>query len=204
VGLLGGAAPAVKGLTTLSPTALAHAEGVAEYTAAFISCRNQTEQGAPAMTDPTPQPADELAAMKARLDELMAQNASLKASAEGAAAALAQHKREAAHAEHAAFADSLVQAGKLTPALAKTIVATLDHLAETPALQFAEGNKTQPLHQAVREALAALPATIPMGEAAADHSEVKVKPIAQMSGHEAAALYKRDPQAFRRAAGMTE
>ena len=57
-------------------------------------------------------------------------------------------------------------------------------------------------HQIVEQTKTA--AVIPMGEAAADHSETEIKPIGQMSGHEAAALFQRDPQAFRRAAGFTE
>lgn len=146
----------------------------------------------------------ELAELKAKLTAIEAENASLKATAEAATAALNEQKRAATHAEHAAFADSLVKAGKLTPGVAPAMVATLDHLAEGSA-NFAEGDQQKPLAKAFREALAALPAVIPMGEAAADHSEAgQVKPIGQMSGHEAAALFQRDPQAFRRAAGFTE
>ena len=145
----------------------------------------------------------ELAELKAKLTAIEAENASLKATAEAATAALNEQKRAATHAEHAAFADSLVKAGKLTPGVVPAMVATLDHLAESPA-DFAEGDQQKPLAKAFREALAALPAVIPMGEAAADHSETEIKPIGQMSGHEAAALFQRDPQAFRRAAGFTE
>lgn len=80
----------------------------------------------------------ELAELKAKLTAIEAENASLKATAEAATAALNEHKRAATHAEHAAFADSLIKAGKLTPGVAPAMVATLDHLAESPA-DFAEG-----------------------------------------------------------------
>ena len=194
VGLLGGAAPAVKGL---SPVTLSEGDGVAEFEEV---CRNQSEQGDPVMSDQNP----ELAELKAKLTAVEAENASLKAAADAATAALNEQKRAATHAEHAAFADSLVKAGKLTPGVAPAMVATLDHLAESLA-DFAEGDQQKPLAKAFREALSALPAVIPMGEAAADHSEAgQIKPIGQMSGHEAAALFQRDPQAFRRAAGFTE
>lgn len=197
VGLLGGAAPAVKGL---APVTLAEGAEVVEQVAEFAEvCRNQSEQGEHAMSEQNP----ELAELKAKLSAIEAENAGLRATAEAAAAALAKHKHEAMHAEHAAFADSLVKAGKLTPAVVPAMVATLDHLA-TASANFAEGDQQKPLASAFRDALAAMPAVIPMGEAAADHSEGKVKPIAEMSGHEAAALFQRDPNAFRRAAGFTD
>ena len=160
VGLLGGAAPAVKGL---SPVTLTEADGVAEYTEAIEFCRNQSEQGDPEMSDPNTD-------LAARLAALEAENATLKATADAATAALNTHKREAMHAEHAAFAESLVKVGKLTPAALSVMVTTLDHLAESQA-NFAEGDQQKPLAKAFREALSALPAVIPMGEVAADHGE---------------------------------
>lgn len=164
VGLLGGAAPAVKGLT---PVTLAEAEaGVAEFTEALDFCRNPSEQGGSDMSDVNP----ELADLKARVAAMAAENASLKAAAEAAAAALHQHQREAVHAEHAAFAQGMAKAGQLTPALVPVLVTTLDHLAQSQA-SFAEGDQHKPLAQALREALATLPAAIPMGELAADHGE---------------------------------
>ncbi len=194
VGLLGGAAPAVKGL---APVTLSEGDGVAEFEEV---CRNQSEQGDPVMSEENP----ELAELTTRLSAMEAENAGLKATAEAATAALNQHKREAMHAEHAAFAESLVKAGKLTPAVLEVMVSTLDHLAGSSA-SFAEGDQQKPLAKAFREALSALPAVIPMGEVAADHAEDgQVKPIGQMSGHEAAALFARDPNAFRRAAGLSE
>ena len=194
VGLLGGAAPAVKGL---APVTLSEGDGVAEFEEV---CRNQSEQGDPVMSEENP----ELAELTTRLSAMEAENAGLKATAEAATAALNQHKREAMHAEHAAFAESLVKAGKLTPAVLEVMVSTLDHLAGSSA-SFAEGDQQKPLAKAFREALSALPAVIPMGEVAAEHAEAgQVKPIGQMSGHEAAALFARDPNAFRRAAGLSE
>ena len=194
VGLLGGAAPAVKGL---APVTLSEGDGVAEFEEV---CRNQSEQGDPVMSEENP----ELAELTTRLSAMEAENAGLKATAEAATAALNQHKREAMHAEHAAFAESLVKAGKLTPAVLEVMVSTLDHLAGSSA-SFADGDQQKPLAKAFREALSALPAVIPMGEVAAEHAEAgQVKPIGQMSGHEAAALFARDPNAFRRAAGLSE
>jgi len=163
VGLLGGAAPAVKGLV---PVTLAEVDGVADYTEAIDFCRNQSEQGVPSMSDQN----TELAAFKAKLLALEAANADLKASADAAAAALQQHKREAVHAEHAAFAEALAKAGRLLPAALPVVVATLDHLAESAA-DFAEGGSQKPLAKALRDALAALPVAIPLGEVAAEHGE---------------------------------
>lgn len=162
VGLLGGAAPAVKGLT---PVTLAEADGVAEYTEAFEFCRNQSEQGETAMSV-------EYTGLTARLDALEAENANLKAAAKAAADTLSAHKRAATHAEHAAFAEALIKAGRLTPAAAPAMVATLDHLTES-AVNFTEGDAgaPTPLAQALRNALAALPAVIPLGELAAEHGE---------------------------------
>ena len=57
VGLLGGAAPAVKGL---APVTLSEGDGVAEFEEV---CRNQSEQGDPAMSEENP----ELAELKAKL-----------------------------------------------------------------------------------------------------------------------------------------
>ena len=70
------------------------------------------------MSDQNP----ELAELKAKLTAIEAENASLKATAEAATAALNEQKRAATHAEHAAFADSLVKAGKLTPAALSVMV----------------------------------------------------------------------------------
>jgi len=205
VGLLGGAAPAVKGLT---PVTLAEADGVAHYTEDCAKGHAdrplflQPKQGVPAMPDPNPNP--EPAELQARLAAIEADNASLKAAADAATAALMQYQREAVHAEHLAFAQSLAKAGKLTPAAQKVFVAALDHLAQSSA-QFAEGDQQKPLAKALCEALATLPTVIPMGEVAANHSQPSpLKTIDQMSGHEAAALFQRDPQAFRRAAGLSE
>lgn len=80
-----------------------------------------------------------------------AENAGLKATAEAATAALNQHKREAMHAEHAAFAESLVKAGKLDTGGAGGD--GLPRWTTWPDLrQFAEGDQQKPPSRATREA----------------------------------------------------
>ena len=69
------------------------------------------------------------------------------------------------HAEHLSFADGLVAAAKWPAGAKDVLVATLDHLAEPEGVvSFGEGEAAKPLHQALREQLDALPASVSFGE----------------------------------------
>lgn len=102
---------------------------------------------------------------KERLAALEAENARLKAQA-------AEAQRLALHAEHAAFAEAQVKAGRLTPAMSPVIVQALDvlgSLGDVP--QFGDGDTAKPLPQALKEALAAAPVVVDFAERSAPGAE---------------------------------
>lgn len=105
-------------------------------------------------------------AEKTRLAELEAENARLKQQAADAAAAAKAASSAARHTEHVAFAESLVQAGKLLPVKKGRAVALLDFCGGLDAeIEFAEGDstiKTSPL-QMMRDFLTAQPKVVPTG-----------------------------------------
>ena len=113
---------------------------------------------------------DEMSAEdKARLAALEQENARLKA--EQATFAEAEKKRaaEARHAEHAAFADALVQDGKLLPAQKEVAVATLDFIAgQEQVVEFGEGDAKKPLTDAFKELLQASATQVEFREVGAD------------------------------------
>lgn len=83
----------------------------------------------------------------------------------------AEKKRavDARHAEHLSFADGLVTAAKWPAGLKDVLVATLDTLAQpadagAAVVSFGEGDAAKPLHQALREQLDALPASVSFAE----------------------------------------
>ncbi|HWO99769.1 MAG TPA: hypothetical protein VNL74_03995 [Methylococcus sp.] len=166
VGFLGAAPPAVKGLPLPD---LSHAEGVEEFVEerAIPQSNAQKTPAKAAFTEGEPRMSDEL---KARLDALEAENARLKAEAEAARERLAAKEREARHAQHLAFCEDLVKAGRLPPGASPVIAAVLDHLAEAPA-EFGEGSDKKPLPEAFKTALSGLPQTLVFGEIASARGE---------------------------------
>jgi hypothetical protein len=75
------------------------------------------------------------------------------------------------HAEHLSFAEGLVAAAKWPAGAKDVLVATLDHLAEPQVadqgvVSFGEGDAAKPLHQALRDQLQAMPATVSFAEVA--------------------------------------
>lgn len=103
---------------------------------------------------------DEAARLRAENERLAQQNSQLQATAESQAAA-------ARTAENTAFAERLVSEGRLLPAAASTIVATLDHLAGLALpIEFGEGDQKKPLVQALKEQLQAAPQVVEFGETA--------------------------------------
>lgn len=106
---------------------------------------------------------------KARLAALEKQNDELKKSQAAFAEAEKKHKRDAAHAEHIAFADGLIGEGKLLPANKDVTVATLDFMsAQDEPILFGEGDGDtgQPLINAYKASLQANPKLVEFGELA--------------------------------------
>lgn len=99
-------------------------------------------------------------ATKAKVAELEAENALLKA--EAAAKAKADM-----HNANVSFCENLVKEGKLTPAVSGVIVAALDVLADQP-VNFGEGDGAKPLTDALKEAVKSLPKIVEFGEVGGD------------------------------------
>lgn len=120
----------------------------------------------PAFAGSTNGDEDMSEADKARLAALETENLRLKQEASDAAAAAKAAAASARHIDHVAFAESLVQAGKLLPAKKGRAVALLDFCGGLDAeIEFAEGDstiKTSPL-QIMRDFLTAQPKVVPTG-----------------------------------------
>lgn len=120
---------------------------------------------AAAFVEPQPEGETMSAEDKARLAALETENAALKA--KEVAFAEAENKRAAdtRHTEHAAFAESLVAAGKLLPAHKDVTVATLDFMAgQETAVEFGEGDAKTPLLDAHKAFLQAQPKQVEFAE----------------------------------------
>jgi hypothetical protein len=76
---------------------------------------------------------------------------------------LAKREADAARADNIAFAEGLVQEGKLLPVLKDKVVALLDGLPSGEAVSFSEGAEKLTPAAAVREILAAQPKVIEFG-----------------------------------------
>lgn len=120
----------------------------------------------PAFAGSTNGDEDMSEADKARLAALETENLRLKQEAADATAAAKAAASSARHIDHVAFAESLVQAGKLLPAKKVRAVALLDFCGGLDTeIEFAEGDstiKTSPL-QMMRDFLDAQPKVVPTG-----------------------------------------
>lgn len=81
------------------------------------------------------------------------------------AADLAAREAKLNHADNAAFAETLVQEGRLLPVLKDKVAAILNALPSHAAVSFAEGAEKIPAGTALREVLGALPKVVSFGEA---------------------------------------
>lgn len=79
-------------------------------------------------------------------------------------ARLAAREAELAHQDHLAFAEGLVQDGRLLPASRDKVVAILDALPVQPAVAFAEGGEKISAGAAIRDVLKAQPKIVSFGE----------------------------------------
>lgn len=75
---------------------------------------------------------------------------------------LAARERELAHADHVAFAEGLVEEGRLLPASKDKVVALLDALPAEGAVSFAEGEELTPA-AAIRQVLSEQPKAVSFG-----------------------------------------
>lgn len=148
VGFLGAAAPAVKGLRT--PEFSADETGI--ETLEFSTHDKETLLVTP----------EEKAALEA-------ENAQLKAQLAEFAARESRQAAEARHARHVNFCEALVTEGRLAPGLAPVMIATLDFVAgQEQVVEFAAGETSMPLAEALQDALKAAPLLIEFGEKTAD------------------------------------
>lgn len=117
---------------------------------------------APAFVEPQPKGVTVTPEEKAALE---AENTQLKLQVAEAEARDKAAKAAARHADHAAFAESLVAEGKLLPAHKEVTVATLDFMAgQEQAVEFGEGDARQPLIDGFKSFLQAQPKQVEFGE----------------------------------------
>jgi hypothetical protein len=96
---------------------------------------------------------------------LEAENAQMKQQLADSAARDKSTKAAAKHAEHAAFAEALVQEGKLLPVSKDVTVATMDFMAaQDVTVEFGEGDAKKPLLDAYKASLQASPKLVEFGE----------------------------------------
>lgn len=98
---------------------------------------------------------------------LEAENAQMRQQLADAATRDKAAKAATKHAEHAAFAEALVQEGKLLPVNKDVTVATMDFMAaQEETVEFGEGDAKKPLLDAYKASLQANPKIVEFGEVA--------------------------------------
>lgn len=151
VGFLGGQPPAVKGLPGVEFGDTN--EGVVEFSEDMAPGPGDSDQ----QNQPEGDDMDEQTkARLARLDELEAENAQLKADA-------AKKAQADLHKANSDFCEGLAATGQLTPQDAAVYAAALDALA-LQNVDFGEGDDVTPLADAVKQALKRLPKNVDYGE----------------------------------------
>ncbi len=158
IGFLGAMPPAVKGLR---PVEFGEADDAVVIDVEFAET--------PPEPDPKPEPKQqETAVSPEEAAALRAQNESLKKQNETLLAAQADAARKARHAEHVAYAEQLVEAGRLPGAAAPVVAAVLDAIrpAEAEPVEFGEGDDKGPLADKLRALLDELPARVEFSERA--------------------------------------
>lgn len=166
IGFLGAMPPAVKGLR---PVEFGEADDAVVIDVEFAETTPGSDPTPAPEPDPTPTPPEqetavspeEAAALRAQNDELKKQNDALLA-------ARAEAARSARHAEHVAYAEMLVEAGRLPQAAAPVVAAVLDAIrpAEAEPVEFGEGDDKGPLADKLRALLDELPARVEFSEQA--------------------------------------
>jgi hypothetical protein len=174
VGFLGATAPAVQGLRTPDFAFAENEEGVVEFALDPAAMADLFPVFAAPLDLPPKETSTVTPEEKAALE---AENAQLKTRLADAEAATKVVQIKQVHDQNAAFADSLIAAGKLLPASLPVIVATMDLFAnESP--QFADGDTQKPLLDGFKAFLETLPNAIEFGEfATADQAAGSVSPV---------------------------
>ena len=119
-------------------------------------------------SEPNPSPKEESNAMtEDEIKALQAENTRLKAEATQRAELDAKRRLDTLHAENTSYAETLVGAGRLTPAAKPVVVAILDVLAggDKP-VEFAEGDTRTPLATAFKSLLGGAAPVLDFGEQA--------------------------------------
>ena len=134
----------------------------------FCSALPQASFADPQGTDPVIQPAKEASTVTPeQAAALEAENAQLKTKVADAEARDKAARIDVIHTGNAAFAESLVQAGKLLPVEQAVAVAALDHFAtQESVVEFSEGDVKKPLGEGFKAFLGALPKRVEFGEIA--------------------------------------
>ncbi|WOI47701.1 hypothetical protein [Acidovorax sp. BLS4] len=206
VAWLGAQPPSVKGLKDVN------------FSDAGAICFSEPVTPTTTPTDPSPQEPDdmskelqeqlaktqaELQASKDEAAKAQAEAAAAKKAAEQAtatAASFAETARANRKAGYVSFAEAQIQAGKLLPKDKEMAVATLEALADTKPVEFAEGDATRKVSPAqwLQDLIAAAKPTVSFGEfagggsggnAAAQSGQAKGKSDAEID--QAAQAYAR-------------
>ncbi|MBF9263601.1 hypothetical protein [Paracidovorax cattleyae] len=202
VAWLGAQPPAVKGLKDVN------------FSDAGAICFSEPVPQTTTPTDPSPQEPDDMSKelqeqlAKAQAELQASKDEAAKAQAEAAAAKKAAEQATATAASFAetaranrkagfvSFAEAQIQAGKLLPKDKEMAVATLEALADTKPVEFAEGDTTRKVSPAqwLQDLIAAAKPTVSFGEfaggaAAAQSGQAKGKSDAEID--QAAQVYAR-------------
>lgn len=129
--------------------------------------------------DPLPQPEDNPVNQE-ELDALKAQNQELQAKLDAFMADKAKAEAARIEEKNTEFAEKLASETRLSSEAVPVVAAALSALQANEKLNFGEGDAAKPLHQALADALAAMPARVEFGEAA-----TKDKAAAQAPAEEA-------------------
>ena len=114
---------------------------------------------------------------------LEAENAQLKQQLAEAGARDKATQMAAKHAANVAFAESLVQAGKMLPSQQAAAIATLDFIdSADKVVEFGEGDAKQPLGEAFKAMLSATTKMVEFSEVAKPGAEVKTADFAAADG----------------------
>ena len=123
------------------------------------------QQLPPAFAEPH-QPAQETSTVTPE------QAAALQAENEQLKTLIQKSHADQAHKANLAFADALIESGRLLPAMQPVVVAALDHYdAQREPLEFGEGDDKKPLAAAFKDFLAKLPKVVEFGEIARNRAE---------------------------------
>ena len=131
-----------------------------EWLGEMGSDKPATLYAAPPAPPPQPEPKEE-PAVKPQPDPAFAAR---EADISAREADLARREAAAAHTGHVAFAETLIQEGRLLPVLKDKVVAILDALPGHKSVAFAEGSEKLTPGAALREVFEAMPKVVSFGE----------------------------------------